>query len=149
MPGDIARAKPRAVLDSNVIISGLAFARGNPRQALDMLREGEIEVVISPFILFEVAASLREDFGWDQADIESELTLLRSRCVVTDPPPDASVSQLSAADNRILDCAVRGRVHYLVTGDHGIQRIGGFHEVRIVSPSQFLDICRQLRTNIP
>ena len=59
MPGDIARAKPRAVLDSNVIISGLAFAQGNPRQALDMLREGEIEVVISPFILFEVAASLR------------------------------------------------------------------------------------------
>lgn len=149
MPEDIARAKLRAVLDSNVIISGLAFRLGNPRQVLDMLREGEIEVVISPFILFEVAGSLREDFGWDQADIESELTLLRSRGVVIDPPPEASVSQLSAADNRIVDCAIQGQVQYLVTGDHGIQRVGEFRGVRTISPSQFLDICRQLRINNP
>ena len=50
MPEDIARAKPGAVLDSNVIISGLAFRRGNPRQVLEMLKEGEIDVVISPLL---------------------------------------------------------------------------------------------------
>ena len=92
---------------------------------------------------------MREAFDWDQADIESETALLLSRGIVVDPVPEASASQLSATDNRVLDCAVQGHVEYLVTGDHGIQRIGEFRGVRVVSPSQFLDICRQLRTNIP
>lgn len=48
-----ARNRLRAVLDSNVLISGFAFPGGVPYQVLQALLRGEILVVISPFILAE------------------------------------------------------------------------------------------------
>ena len=77
MPGEPEGSKPRVVLDSNVIISGLVFSRGNPADILELLRRGEIDAYISPFILEEVTRSFREDFDWSEPRIEEQLRLLR------------------------------------------------------------------------
>jgi uncharacterized protein len=42
----------RAVLDTNVVVSGLYFG-GVPRAILDLLADGELELVLSPAILDE------------------------------------------------------------------------------------------------
>jgi len=46
------------VIDTNVFVSGLNFP-GRPREVLDLMVKGEIEVMISPFIIFEVPLSGR------------------------------------------------------------------------------------------
>lgn len=132
--------RPRVVLDSNVIISGFHSPGGTPRRILDALRNGEIAVVISPFLFAEVAKSLGEDFDWGEPGIQEAMVLLRENCILIQPVQEASVSELSEADNRILDCAVQGQVHYLVTGDRGFQRLQEFQGIRIVSPREFLVI---------
>ena len=138
MPGEPEGSRPRVVLDSNVIISGLAFTRGNPADILDLLRTGEIEAYISPFIMEEVTRSFREDFDWSEPRIEEAMQLLRSCCIVVDPEPTASVEALTPADNRILDCVMSGQDQYLVTGDRGIQRTENFQGTEIISPAEFL-----------
>ena len=133
-------AKPTAVLDSNVLISGFSFSGGNPDAILNLLRHGNIHVHISAFILDEVSRAWRRRFAWDESRIEEALLFLRTYCTVVDPLQVASVSGLTDADNRVLDCAVDGGVQYLVTGDRGIQRINEYQGVSIVSQAEFLEI---------
>ena len=46
----IESKKPRVVIDTNVFVSGLNFA-GKPGEVLELFVNGDIDVVISPFIL--------------------------------------------------------------------------------------------------
>lgn len=55
----------KVVVDTNVIISGLNF-RGKPRDVLDLVVIGGVQLFTSPFILEEVTAVLHEDFGWSE-----------------------------------------------------------------------------------
>jgi hypothetical protein len=143
MNSDTELARPAAVLDSNVIISGLAYTRGNPFEILRALERGDLHVYISPFILDEVAQVLRRTFHREEAVVEQAISFLRAHCTVIDPHRDASVSALSAQDNRVLDCAAQGGVQYLVTGDKGIQQLKEFRGIAIVSPAEFLTIVRR------
>ncbi|MCI0440671.1 MAG: putative toxin-antitoxin system toxin component, PIN family [Chloroflexi bacterium] len=143
MSSGAGTAKPTAVLDSNLIVSGFTFPRGNPSEILELLLQGEIEVYVSTFILEEVSRVWRERFGWDEMRIEDALLFLRTYCTVIEPSQEADVRALTAADNRILDCTVQGGVHYLVTGDRGIQQLKEYQGIAIVSPVEFLAILRQ------
>ena len=78
----------------------------------------------------------------DESDIEAVVSFLHTHCVVIDPKLEASVGELSSADNRILDCAAQGSVQYLVTGDRGMQQLKDFQGVKIISPVDFLKVIR-------
>ncbi len=128
------------MLDSNVIISGLGFG-GKPREILEALRKGEIEVVISPFIVAEVRKSLGEDVHLDDTTAESSIDRLSRRCIVLDPSPEATIVAANPADNRVLDCAVQGDAEFLVTGDkRHLLPLKEYQGVKIVSPAEFLDV---------
>ena len=42
------------------------------------------------------------------------------------------------ADNRILECAVAGRVEIVVTGDKGLLQLGTFEGIEIISQREYL-----------
>ena len=131
-------ARSTVVLDSNVLVSGLQFAGGNPASIVDLLSQGEIVAYISPFILEEVSGTLRNTFRWPQRRIDDTASFLRTVCTVVEPPQRAAAPELSTEDNRVLDCAAFERVEFLVTGDRTIQELGEFEGIKIVSPAQFL-----------
>lgn len=137
MPDASKKSRLTSVLDSNVIISAFTHG-GTPRTVLDLLWLGEMECAISPFILAEVGKSLREDFDWVDSAVERTIAALKRHCVLVHTRKEASISGLSLADNRILDCAVQGRIQYLITGDKGIQQVREFQGVKILSPTEFL-----------
>ena len=43
-------------------------------------------------------------------------------------------------DNRVLECAVEGRVDYIITQDNHLLKLGEFEGIRIITPGEFLDI---------
>lgn len=110
MQRDTEPTRPKAVLDSNVIISGIMYRQGNPSEVLRAFERGEIEVFISPFILEEVAEVLRRTFQQPDDTIIRVLGFLRIYSNLIDPPPESSLPELSTEDNRIIDCAVQGQV---------------------------------------
>jgi putative PIN family toxin of toxin-antitoxin system len=135
---DESRTRPRVVIDTNVLVSGLTF-KGQPREVLDLAWKGEIEVIISPFILKELSGTLRKDFGWSNEQIKDAIQRIKAKTVSIRPKIRVSVIKEKDDDNRILECAIEGNVRYLISGDKKhLLPLKEYRGIKILSPAQFL-----------
>ena len=73
------------VLDTNVIISALNFP-GNGRMVLELALRGRFELVLSWFILGEVAGVLTRKFGWDDKLTAQAIRGIENAATVIEPP---------------------------------------------------------------
>ena len=132
----------RVVLDSNVIVSGLNYS-GSEGALLELARHGRFELVVSEFLLAEVQRVLLHRFDWSYARTSLQLSSLRRRGVVANPPPFVSAVPDDHPDNRVLECAVHAEADYLVTGDRRhLLPLGEFEGVRILRAPEFLALLR-------
>lgn len=137
MPAE-SKIKPRVVVDTNVIVSGLTF-KGKPREILDLARRGEIQLCISPFILNEMSEVLKEDFGWSEEEIREVAGELKARAILVEPEINISIIKEKEDDNRILECALAGKVQYLISGDkRHLLPLKNFRGIEVLSPTEFL-----------
>jgi putative PIN family toxin of toxin-antitoxin system len=131
----------RIVLDTNVLISALAFPGSKPDQVLRRVRRGEIELFISPFILAELDRVLREKFGFSKKETEARVRVVRSMAHLIHPTEQINVVTAKEDDNRILECALAAQAEFLVTGDkEHLLPLGSYRDTRIVAPAHFLDL---------
>lgn len=129
---------PRAVVDTNVIVSGLNFG-GKPREVLDLVRAGGIQLCVSPFILEELGTVLREDFGWSRQLVAEAVERLKDRAILVEPQERVHVVKTKDDDNRILECAVAADARFIITGDkRHLLPLRRYREIKIVSPDEFL-----------
>jgi len=128
---------PRVVADSNVIISAIVFG-GVPELIIAGVRDGRFELYLSRFILEEIADVLsRPKFGWATDEIEEALRSFPYRLV---PAGRRRLSVVSdPTDNRVLECAVAAKAHFLVTGDDHLLELGSYFRTRIVTPRALLE----------
>jgi uncharacterized protein len=132
--------KPRVVIDTNVFVSGLNFA-GRPGEILELFIKGNIEVFISPFILSEIERILRERFEWSEGNIRSVLNQIKRQTILVHPRIKVTVIKWKDDDNRILECAIEGKVQYLISGDRKhLLPLKEYQGTKILSPSEFLDL---------
>ena len=132
--------KPRVVLDTNVLISAI-LCGGNPAEYFSLALADLIELYVSPFILEELSRILQKKFHWETSKIDHikrwYLTLARS----VEPSEHVSIIKRQDSDNRILECSLAAKAHYLVTGDkRDILPLGEFRGIRIVSPIEGLSL---------
>lgn len=141
-----------AVLDTNVLVSGLIGQRRRPRTPPAALiaawRSGRFELVLSADILTEVERTLQKPYFSHRITANQRLRLLRllrrrGRVVRL----GARVSGVAShpADDLILSTAVSARADYLVTGDGPLQDLGSIRDVRIVSPRDFWNVIEHER----
>lgn len=130
---------PRVVLDSNVLISALHFG-GKPEELLLLANQGEIELIVSPFILDETARILKEKLGWREKEIQAALGLIREVATIIDPKLKLNIIPEDESDNLILACAVEAKADFLVTGDkRHMLPLKRYQEIQILTPRDFLD----------
>lgn len=135
-----ADKKPRVVIDTNIFISGLHYF-GKPHRVLELLRQGRIECYASPFILNELKRILSGKFGWSKPNIEAVLLFLKKHTIEVEPRKTVSVIHEKEDDNRILECGLEGKVHYIISGDkRHLLRLKQFRGIKIVSPTEFLKL---------
>ena len=135
----------RVVLDTNVIISALNFS-GNERLVLELALRGRFELVLSWFILEEVAGVLTRKFGWDYERTAQAIRTLENAATVIEPPRLAEMIEGGHPDNRVLECAVAANADYLVTGDRRhLLPIGEHQGTAIVNAPRFLSALDQVR----
>ncbi|MGB5053935.1 MAG: putative toxin-antitoxin system toxin component, PIN family [Nitrospirales bacterium] len=134
----------RVVYDTNVLISAAIFPRSVPDQVLGLARTGAVILFTSQFILDEFRRVLEDKFGLDRDRADFMVDHVRSLAQTVSPPISIGIIQAKESDNRILECAVEARAHYLVTGDRKhILPLGEFRGIQILSPSDFLQIFQQ------
>lgn len=138
---DLPSSFMRIVLDTNVLISALAFPGSKPDQLLYRIRRGEAELFLSPFILSELDRVLRKKFRLNKREVDARVDAIRSITQIIEPTERVTVVTAVDDDNRILECALAAQAEFLVTGDREhLLPLGSFRNTRIVTPAEFLDL---------
>jgi putative PIN family toxin of toxin-antitoxin system len=83
---------PRAVLDTNILISAFITPRGTPAKVLQAWRAGRFDLVTSPPLLLELREALsrphlKDRYRLSPTDIRDFLTLLTSAAFLVTAPP--------------------------------------------------------------
>lgn len=130
----------KVVYDTNVVVSSPLSSRGIPALLLDLVFNGRVIFFLSPEVFEEYEQVLaRPKFGIRAARQESVLRQHRSLSQWVLPRQRLAVAG-DPDDNRFLECALAGKVDFLVTGNlrHFPKTLG---DTRVVSPRQFFEIC--------
>jgi putative PIN family toxin of toxin-antitoxin system len=136
-------AKPRVVLDTNVLVSFLLTPHGQASAVVAAGLEGsDYQVVTCPAILEEVRRvcaypKIARRYGISESETEALIALLKCEAIVT--PGLLQVSGCEdPADDRVLACAVEGQARFIVTGDHHLLALGEYRGIRICHPAEAL-----------
>jgi uncharacterized protein len=132
----------RAVLDTNVVLSGLLW-QGAPHALLDQVREGKLTFISSPALLAELAEVLaRPQFETiltrSNTSRERSLAEVRELTEVIEPPPLAEPVCRDPDDDQVLACALAAAANLIVSGDRDLLALGSFRDIRILTPNAAL-----------
>lgn len=130
----------KAIIDTNVWISGIFFRRGLPARLLRAWRDDLYRIVVTREILAELAAQLQRKSAQFAAPPELADEWLRYiRTYAHLVPANNTVVGVcrDPKDDQFLDAAISGDAPFLVTGDKDLLSLGRYETVQIVSPREF------------
>lgn len=100
---------------------------------------GEVTNFISEPILEEVERILTDKFFWTRLEVEAAAFWLKTFSHSVIPKIHLAVIN-DGPDNRILECAVSGKVDFIITGDKHLFGLKTFRGIASVKPADFLGI---------
>lgn len=130
-------ANLRVVLDTNVLVSGLAYPASIPGRVVGLWRQGSVDVVLSRFILDEMARVLprlsRIKLSGDEIRDLVDTFMFMADVVETVGEPDKRLRD--SADQQVLGTWRAAQADYLVTGDKDLLALADKYP--IVTPAEF------------
>lgn len=134
----------RVVLDTNVLLSGIAYPASVPGKIIAAWRHGSVDVVLSVYILEElrrVLPRLAHRHGLTSAEIDDLVDVLSIQAELIEPLAGAEPDLRDAADQPVLGTLLAALassgVDYLITGDKDLLALTGRYP--IVTPAAFWD----------
>lgn len=132
----------RAVLDTNVLLSGIAYPGSIPGKIMAAWRHGSIEVLLSFFILDElrrVLPRLSHRHGLSAAEIDDLVDILAVQAELIEPLPVDDPGLRDVNDQPVLGTLLAARLadgaDYLLTGDKDLLVMA--ERFPIITPAQF------------
>lgn len=141
-------SKLRAVLDTNVLISGLVAEKGAPCQILDAWLEGHYTLVTSFYLVEELIHVLSypriaKRLSLTKGEMATILAALLSKAVVTPGCLQLPGVTRDPKDDAIVACAREGEVDYIVSGDQDLLVLGEYEGIQVATPRQFVEILEE------
>lgn len=130
-------ARSRVVLDTNVLVSGLAYPSSIPGKILAAWRQGKLDVVLSRHILEELVRVLPRlsRVTLTAGEIQDLADSLMFLADIVDPVADHDDRLRDPADQAILQTFMAGAADYLITGDKDLLVLADAYP--IVAPAWF------------
>ena len=132
----------RVVLDTNVLLSGIAYPASVPGKILAAWRHGSVEVLLSAYILDElrrVLPRLAHRHGLTSAENDDLVDALSIQAEVIDPLPGTDLDLRDANDQPVLATLLAAidtsGADYLITGDKDLLALA--ERYPIVTPATF------------
>lgn len=132
----------RVVLDTNVLLSGIAFPSSIPGKILAAWRAGSVEVVLSNFIIQElrrVLPRLQHRHGLSTAEIDDLIDILSIQAEILEPVTPDEPELRDGNDLPVLGTFIAAlqskEINYLITGDKDLLVLN--ERYPIVSPAEF------------
>jgi putative PIN family toxin of toxin-antitoxin system len=128
----------RVVLDTNVLVSGTAYPASIAGRIVGAWRQGAIEVVLSHYILEELASvlpRLNQRLKWEPKDFADYCDILALEAELVEPQPLDGDAVRDAADIPVLGTLLAAGADYLITGDDDLLALAARYA--IISPAEF------------
>lgn len=133
----------RAVLDTNVLLSGFVSSTGAPARLLDAWRAGVFDLVLSEHILQEFRRNLDQPYfrrRLTSEQAEADLYLLREYAEIVEVSENVVGVATHPEDDLILATAISGVVDCLVTGDKKLLKLGSVGSIAILTAADFVAV---------
>lgn len=141
----MAKKQPiRAVLDTNLFVSGLFSSYGSVAKLQQLWLSGAFELAVSEEILQEIGETLQKPHIQKQLHFKPEeiygiLELIREKAfIVTKDRYKTERIVEDPDDNKFLGCALEAKAYYVVSGDSHLLSLKHFHGIQIVDASTFV-----------
>jgi putative PIN family toxin of toxin-antitoxin system len=125
-------------LDTNILVSGLAYPDSIPGRIVQAWRRGSLEVVLSRYILDElrqVLPRLNHRLKWSPGDFDDLIDILALEAELVEPQSPNEDLPRDVNDVLVLGTFLAAKAEYLVTGDNDLLALAGRYP--IVSPADF------------
>jgi putative PIN family toxin of toxin-antitoxin system len=127
----------RVVLDTNVLVSGVAYPMSVPGRIVGLWHHGALDVVLSRYILDETARVLprlpRVQMSSDE--IQDLIDSFMFLADIVEPDGAEEPDLRDPADQKVLATFVAAKADYLITGDKDLLVLAGKYP--IVTPAMF------------
>lgn len=127
----------KVVFDTNIFISAFIMPGGKAEEAYLHALKGRFALCSSVAILTETAQKLADKFDWQVNKIRQLLKAISKIATVIKTQPHLHILA-DEPDNRILECALEFKADFIVTGDKHLLSIKYFHNIAIITLSDFL-----------
>lgn len=132
----------RVILDTNVLISGIAYPASVPGKIVAAWRQGSLDVSLSDYILDElrrVPPRLAHRHGLSKPEIDDLVDLLSLQADLVEPAAVAGDELRDVVDQPVLGTLLaaiaKSDASYLVTGDKDLLAVADRYP--IVTPAEF------------
>ncbi len=137
----------KAVVDTNVLISGTIRKSGHPNRIMNAWREGLFVLVTSKSLIEEAARVFRyprisRKYGLTEGQINRVLKSLERYALITPGKLKINVIKEDPDDNQVIVAAVEAEADCMVSGDPHLLNLGSYRGIEIVPPGQFVKMLR-------
>lgn len=134
----------KAVLDTNLFVSGLLADHGQTSILQDLWANGIFELVVSEEILREIRRTLQKPylhkslfvFEGEEDEIV-ELIREKARIITRDLYKTDRIKD-DPTDNKFLACALEAKADYIVSGDNHLLELKHYQGIQIVDARTFI-----------
>ncbi len=132
----------KVIIDTNIFISGI-FWKGLPSQLLTAWISNEYKLIVTQEIIEEYSRVLREVGSEKGSNLADEwLLFIAKYSTIVKNTFDLKICR-DKHDNKFINCALSGKVDYLITGDKDLLELNKTLGLKIVTAKQFMDIIKK------
>jgi putative PIN family toxin of toxin-antitoxin system len=135
--------KLRAVIDSNLFISGLFAKDSLSAQLQDLWINQDFELVTSVEVIKEISRVLsypriQKRFKPKEENIRRFFRLIFRKAVISKDIYQTDKVVSDPADNKFLACALEKEADYIVSRDPHLRNLKHYHGIQIVDTTTFI-----------
>lgn len=140
--------RPSAVLDTNVVVSGLIVPKSKPGRLISAWKRNEFQLITSVFLLDELGLVLKRPiflnkYSLKLTAIDNFITRIKRRSLLIEHVKPYDISLRDQKDLIVVATAIDAHADYLVTGDKDLLEINRKElpqQLRILSVRDFLNV---------
>lgn len=137
--------KIKAVIDTNIFVSGIISPKGPPRKILELARKEAFKVVTSASINHEILEVLHRDYIYQKYGLNEEIiddiaVFLYEGTLLINDILKLSIIKKDPADNKFISCAIEGEADNIISGDEHLLSLKQYKGIQIVDTKSFLKI---------
>ena len=137
----------KIVVDANLFAGGLIKPASNPGKILDLIKQNQVELILSPSIIKEIKRillypKLQKYHHKTAREIDAYFEDVLMFAWVVEGGEAVNVISDDPSDNKYLACAHEGEADYIVSGDHHLLDLKSYKGIKILKAKPFLDLSK-------